>query len=107
MSGNEPSRPTAGLHIAADSSVVVCLVGPALHLRARLYTFLKRDVLYIVGTSRRLTAGMKTTRAMPVTSDPPQNQTYDAENYYFKHWVQVQRGNCQNKHLFIITVSVS
>lgn len=76
------------LHIAADSSVVVCLGGPALQPRAHLYSFLKRDVLYIAGTAAGSQLGWK----QPVPSDPPQNQTHEAQNDRFKYGCRCSSG---------------
>lgn len=74
---------TSGLHIAADSSVVVCLGGPASQLRAHLNSFLKLDVLYIDGTAAgsQLEGKKKKKPALSVLSDPAQNQTRNAPNY--------------------------
>lgn len=51
VSEKEPSTHAACFLIAIDSSVVVCSGSPALHLRKHLHSFLKWDVLYIVGTA--------------------------------------------------------
>lgn len=71
MSGNEPSRLAAGLHTAADSSVVVCLGGHALQLRAR---FPKTGCSVYSWYSSRQTAGMKTTMPCPLPQTRPRIQ---------------------------------
>lgn len=56
---NEPPRPASGLHVAVNSSVVVCLGGPALRPRADRRRFLNLNVVFIVGTAGGSQLGWK------------------------------------------------
>lgn len=74
LSGNERSCPAAGLHIAADSSVVVCLGGLALQLEDTFTQFPKMGSTVYSWYSSRLTAGMKTTMPCPFPQTRPNNK---------------------------------
>lgn len=61
LSVNEPSHPAAGLHVAADSSVVVCLGGPVLQVEGTFIQFPKMRCSLYSWYNSRLTAGKETT----------------------------------------------